>query len=187
LAIHSLLKEYKGDVTVKVLGMAASAASVIAIAGDNIKIAENAFFMIHNSWSLAMGNRNDMRKAADTLEQFDKSMVSLYASATGIEEKKIAKMMDEETWIMGGEAVDFGFAKALLQEDDLFIEEDDNVMHNASLRKLDVALAKAGMPRSERRKLLKDLKDTQDAVPTTPSAGPELSNALSGLLKTVTT
>lgn len=185
LAIHSLLSEYEGKVKVKVLGMAASAASVVALAGDEIEIAESGFFMIHNAWTIAIGNRHDMKQVAGMLAQFDESMVKLYTEATGQDERTVKKMMDEETWIMGPDAVEQGFAKALLGEDNIEIDEEEKKGHNAALRKMDVALAKAGMPRSERRKLIKEITGTQDAAPPTPSAGNDLSVALKGLLETM--
>ena len=186
LAIHSLLSEHDGHVKIRVLGMAASAASIVALAGDEVEIAESAFFMIHNSWTVAMGNQNDMREVADRLAQFDKSMVSLYAAKTGIDEKKIAKMMEEETWIAGKDAKEYGFATNIIGEEE--IEESENIAYNSAMKKMDVALAKAGMPRSERRTLLKDLTGTPCAAEeTTPCAGElELINALQGLHKTLT-
>ena len=75
VAIYHMLKEHDGDVTVKVVGMAASAASVIAMAGDTVKIGKAAFLMIHNAWHLCIGNRNDMRDSADTLQEFDTARI----------------------------------------------------------------------------------------------------------------
>ena len=170
LAIYSLLKEYDGNVKIRVLGMAASAASVVALAGDEIEIAENGFFMIHNSWTVAMGNKNDMKEVSARLSQFDDSMKNLYAAKTGMDEKKIAKMMDDETWIIGSEAKDMGFATAIMGSED--IEEDEMQEYaNAAMKKMDVALAKAGMPRSERRQLIKEITSTPSAADNdTPSA-----------------
>lgn len=187
LAIHNLLKEYKGNVKVRVLGIAASAASVVALAGDEIEIADSAFFMIHNSWTVAIGNRHGMKEVADRLEQFDKSMLAMYVAATGMEEKKIAKMMDEETWISGSDSVEMGFASALMGADG--IDQSEETPYNTALRRLDVALAKAGVPRSERRAMLKELTGTPSAASEpTPSAGDDeaLIAALSGLQKTLT-
>ncbi len=188
LAIHSLLKEYEGNVTVKVLGMAASAASVIALAGGEIFIAEHAFFMIHNAWLIAMGNKDDLRDVSDMLEQFDESMVALYASKTGIAENDVRDMMDTETWINGKDAVEKGFADNILGEKDV-VESKDNTEYNSALRQLDTALAKSGMPRTERRALIKQVSSTPSATEITakPSAGEELTKALEGLLNTVKT
>lgn len=184
LAMHTLLKEYSGNVTVKVLGLAASAASLVAMGGDDIQIAENGFLMIHNSWTFAMGNKNDMREMAAMLDMFDNSMCEIYSDCTGIDKKKMAKMMDAESWIDGDSAVAQGFCSSLLGSGDV-VEEMANIPANADLRKLDLAMAKSGMPRSERRELIKRIVGTPSAVePATPSAG-ELTAALEGLLKIV--
>ena len=84
VAIYHMLKEHDGDVTVKVVGMAASAASIIAMAGTNVKIGKAAFLMIHNAWHICVGNRNDMRDSADTLEEFDTAMRNVYSDVSGL-------------------------------------------------------------------------------------------------------
>lgn len=186
LAIYTLLKEYEGDVTVNVIGMAASAASVVALAGDTINISKAAFFMIHNSWSIAIGNRHDMQDVADMLGQFDQSMQTLYSDATGIDQKTMAKLMDSETWIMGVDAVEQGFATDLLGDDEVAVDNSVKNNYSPAMRKMDVALAKAGMPRNERRNLLKELTSTPCAAvndKATPCAGDELSVALMGTLE----
>lgn len=163
IAIYNLLREHKGNVTVKVLGLAASAASIIAMAGDEIQIARAGFFMVHNTWVVMMGNRHDLRDVADQLEPFDFAMADIYASRTGMDEKAIRKKMDAETWINGSAAVDEGWADSLLASDD--VREDKTARaERTAAHLLDMALAKAGMPRSERRELLKDYKSS------TPSA-----------------
>ncbi len=188
LAIYTLLKQYKGDVTVNVIGMAASAASVVALAGTEINIAKAAFFMIHNSWSIAVGNRHDMSAVADMLEQFDESMVELYSDATGLDKRLVAKLMDAETWIVGTEAVDQGFATSLLGDENVKVEDAVKNEYSPAMRKIDVTLAKAGMPRSERRDLIKELTGTPCATvaETTPRAGSDkLSEALTALLSNI--
>lgn len=186
LTINTLLAEYEGDVTVNVLGMAASAASLVALAGKNINIAEGGFFMIHNAWSIAIGNRHDMKEVADMLAKFDQSQAGLYAKATGISQREIEKMMDAESWISAEDAIDQGFAHALLGADKVTVEEDEKTEYNAALRRVDVALAKAGMTRSERRDLIKELTGTPSAANSPmPCAGQDLSQALAGLLSTL--
>lgn len=157
MTIYNLLREHKGSVTVKVLGVAASAASIIAMAGDEILIARAAFLMIHDTWVVAVGNRNDLRDIADTLEPFDAAMADIYAARTGLDAKKVGKMMDAETWIGGAAAVEQGFADALLPADE--VKDDPKARTDTvAAHLLDLALAKAGLPRSERRSLLKDFK-----------------------------
>lgn len=155
LAIYNLLREHKGEVTVKVLGLAASAASVIAMAGDTVQISRSGFLMIHNTWVVVMGNQNDLRAVADMLEPFDNAMADIYSARSGMDMKAVAKMMDAETWINGSAAVDQGFADSLLPSDQ--VKEDKTKAERAS-NKLDVALARAGIPRGERRALLQEFK-----------------------------
>lgn len=174
LAIYNILREYPGKVTVKVLGLAASAASIIAMAGDEIQIARSGFLMIHNAWTIGVGNRHDFAAMAETLEPFDAAMADIYAARSGEDVKNISKMMDEEKWINGSAAVDQGFADSLLNSD--YVKESDKT--SASLmasKKLDVILARQGMPRSERRALIQEIKTgTPRAADTgTPSATPQ--------------
>lgn len=188
LAIHTLLTEYEGAVTVNIIGLAASAASVVAMAGDKINIASSAFLMIHNAWTLAIGNKNDMRAVADMLDQFDNAMVGLYSKKTGKSDKEIRKMMDAETFIQGSDAYDEGFVDALLGEDNIVKSENDDY-HVTALRRIELGLAKGGMPRSERRELIKELTSTPRAADkATPSAGQddELRTVLGSLLSTIT-
>jgi ATP-dependent Clp protease protease subunit len=118
LAIYNALRDHPAQVTVKVLGIAASAASVIAMAGDEIQIARAGFLMIHNTWIIAMGDRHALREAADWLEPFDQVAVDIYAARTGLEPKAIAKMLDRETWIGGDRGRRAGhFADAFLPAD----------------------------------------------------------------------
>lgn len=156
LAIYNLLREHKGKVTVKVIGVAASAASVIAMAGDEVQIARAGFFMIHNSWVLAAGNRIDLREVADWLEPFDKAMADVYAARTGGDIKAIIKMMDAESWIGGAEAIEEGFADSLLSSDE--VVEKDGAKAQSAIRRVESALRASGLPKSEACKLLSEFK-----------------------------
>lgn len=189
LAIYNLLREYEGKVTVKVLGLAASAASIIAMAGDDVQIGRGAFLMIHNCWLLAMGNRHDFAELAKSLEPFDTAMADIYASRSGLDMDAVLKLMDAESYIGGSEAVEKGFADSLLSADEI---ADDDESPAAALRKLDALLAKTDTPRSERRKLLKALSGSKPGAASdqkgTPSAATienetidRLEAALSGL------
>ncbi len=171
LAIYNLLRAHQGEVTVKILGLAASAASVIAMAGDKVEIAKSGFLMIHNAWILAMGNRHDLTEIAAILEPFDRAMGGIYETRTGMDSATIEKMMDRETWIGGADAIDQGFADDYLPADQI-AENAKSQTAKIAARKLDLALAKAGLPRSERRGLLNEFKSgMHDAAGTgTPSA-----------------
>lgn len=158
LAIYNLLREHKGKVTVQILGLAASAASFIAMAGDEVQIARAGFLMIHNSWTGVAGDRNEIREVADFLEQIDGSLADIYAVRTGDKVEEMSRLMDVETWMGGSAAIDAGFADSLLTSD--ATKEDTNAMtpHQVAARRLDMILAKQGMPRTERRSLIQDLK-----------------------------
>lgn len=169
LAIYNLLREYEGKVTVKVLGLAASAASIIAMAGDEVQIGRGAFLMIHNCWVYAMGNRHDLQQIASDMEPFDKAMNDIYGARTGLDTATIDAMMDAETYIGGSDAVDKGFADRLLSADEI---ADDDDSPAAALRKLDAMLAKTDAPRSERRKLLKALTGSKPGAAATPEGMP---------------
>ncbi|MBV7404376.1 head maturation protease, ClpP-related [Enterobacter sp. ENT03] len=161
LAIYNLLREYQGKVTVKVLGLAASAASIIAMAGDEVQIGRGAFLMIHNAWIMAAGNRNDFREYADYLEPFDKAMADIYAARSGMPVEEIKSLMDKESFIGGSDSVARGLADALLPSDEITSDEESPA---AAIRKIDAFLAKGGMPRSERRKHLKALSSMPGAA-----------------------
>jgi len=108
LSIYNLLREHQGEITVKVLGLAASAASVVAMAGDKVQIARAGFLMIHNCWVLAQGNRHDLREFADTMEPFDAAMADIYAARSGLDLAEVQRQMDGETWIGGSQAIEQG-------------------------------------------------------------------------------
>ncbi|WP_313396255.1 head maturation protease, ClpP-related [Pantoea septica] len=169
LAIYNLLREYEGKVTVKVLGLAASAASIIAMAGDELQIGRGAFLMIHNCWVYAMGNRHDLQQIAADMVPFDKAMNDIYGARTGLDAATIDAMMNAETYIGGSDAVEKGFADRLLTADEI---SDGDDSPEAALRKLDAMLAKTDAPRSERRKLLKALTGGKPGAAATPEGMP---------------
>lgn len=156
LAIYNMLREHQGDVTIKVLGLAASAASIVAMAGDTVQIARSGFLMVHNAWVLAMGNRNDLRDYADTLEPFDLAMADIYAARTGSDVSDMQKLMDAETWIGGSDAVERGFATELLPSDQ--VKQVDGATSASAVRRIESALRHAGLPRSEAMRLINEFK-----------------------------
>lgn len=157
LAIYNLLREHPGKVTVKVLGVAASAASIIAMAGDEVQVARAGFLMIHNAWVLAAGNRHDFRDYADYLEPFDASMADIYVARSGQDLAAIQKMMDGETWIGGSAAIEQGFADVLLASDEV-AEQADEKPSALAVRRIEAALRASGMPRTEAMRLISDFK-----------------------------
>lgn len=173
LAIYNMLREHAGKVTIKIVGIAASAASVIAMAGDDIQIARAGFLMIHNTWVIAAGDRNGLREVADWLEPFDQTAIDIYAARTGLEAKSLGKMLDKETWLGGKEAVDQGFADDFLPSDEI-----ENKAKNSAdgkpivaAHKVDTLLAQAGISRSERRELIAALKGSMPSAASTGMSG----------------
>lgn len=112
--IYNMLRDYKGHVTVKIDGLAASAASVIAVAGDTVLVSPVAMIMIHNPATLAMGNTKDMEAAIAMLNEVKESILNAYVDKTGLSRNKLSKMMDDETWFNAKKAVELGFADKVL-------------------------------------------------------------------------
>lgn len=112
--IYNMLKEYKGKVHVHIDSLAASAASVIAMAGDTVEISPVAMMMIHNPVTVSIGNAADMQKAIDMLNEVKASIMNAYELKTGLSRNKISKLMDEETWFNAKKAVELGFADSIL-------------------------------------------------------------------------
>lgn len=129
--IYNALKEHKGKVTVKVDGKAMSAASVIAMAGDEILMSPVAVMMIHNPLTVAYGNMHDLRKVADVLDTVKESIINAYIQKTGRSRNKISQMMDDETWMSANVAVKEGFADGVLyQDNDETVENIANLSFN---------------------------------------------------------
>jgi len=183
LAIYNLLRQHEGHVTVRVLGLAASAASIIAMAGDTVQIGRAAFLMVHDCWAIVVGNRRDLIETASVLEPFDRAMAGIYAAHTGDSDDAMLALMDAETWINGAAAIDQGFADELLPAEQ--IAEHALANDRIAAHLLDLALARAGLPRSERRSMLQAYKsgDMPRAVPAasrTPSAAPAIATRNAG-------
>lgn len=175
LAIHNLLRGHGAAVTVRIIGVAASAASIIAMAGDRIEMGSGAFLMIHCAWGLVMGNQHDMREAADTFGEFDAAMVAIYAARSGLPAAELDAMIRKDSWIGGARAVELGLAD--VAEDDqaegpeaarrakLLASARSAVAHvgpmpmSEARRRIDETLARAGVSRAERRQLLRAAAD----------------------------
>ena len=109
-AIYSIFKRHKAQKIVYIDGLAASIASVIAMAGDKVIMPQNAMMMIHNPWTIGFGESKDFRKLADDLDKIRQSIITVYKEKTGLSEEKIIDLMDAETWLTAEEAKEFGFA-----------------------------------------------------------------------------
>ena len=124
--IYTMLREYKGMVTVKIASIAASAASVIAMAGDFVLMSPTGMLMIHDPATIAMGNAKDMEKAIDTLNEVKESIINAYAAKTGMRRAKISELMSNETWMNAKKALDYGFCDEILFEDKNDAPEEDH-------------------------------------------------------------
>lgn len=125
--IYNALKEHSGKVTVKIDGKAASAGSVIAMAGDEVLMSPASILMIHNPWTGATGEAKDMRHAADVLDEVKETLVNVYQAKTKRSRNKISQLMDEETWMSAKKAVAEGFADGILYTE----EQQEEPVHNA--------------------------------------------------------
>lgn len=156
VTIHNALKSHKASINVQVDGLAASIASVIAMAGDKITMAQNAMMMIHNAWSLAIGNATELRKTADVLDKIDGTLVNTYSERTGAGKRSIKQMMNDETWMTADEALKMGFCDQVGEQKDVKASFDLSKFGNTPA----AALAMYGMPKElterDKEQLLRD-------------------------------
>lgn len=131
LAIFNALQRHDARVVTHVDGLAASIASVIALAGAEVRMAENAFLMIHNAHAIAFGNAGDMRQMADTLEKVTGSLVAIYAARTGKKPEEIQDLLDAETWFTAAEAKEAGFVDAISEPKNVKASGDLSRFRNA--------------------------------------------------------
>ncbi|MBR6571545.1 MAG: Clp protease ClpP [Clostridia bacterium] len=134
--IYSMLKEHNGQITVRIDGLAASAASVVAMAGDRVEMAPTAYMMIHNAATVAMGNKADMQAAAEMLEEVDRGIRTAYQLKTGKSERELVKMMDAETWMSAAKALEEGFIDAISYGEPLPAAPEDPATTDSTARVL---------------------------------------------------
>jgi len=153
ITIFNLLKQHPANVTTYIDGLAASIASVIALAGDRVIMAENALFMIHKASGMVYGNSDDMRDFAEKLDKVNSSIATTYISKTKKDEKEIDNLMSAETWLTADEALEMGFVDEVAGEIDM-----------AACAKFIPIMAKAGF-----KHIPKDIADKK-SVPTAREA-----------------
>lgn len=122
--IYNMLMDYKGNVNVIIDGLAASAASVIAMAGTTVTMSPVAMLMIHNPWTVAQGEARDMARVIEMLGEIKESIINAYELRTGLSRTKISHLMDSETWFNAKKAVELGFADKVLFEKEETPEQD---------------------------------------------------------------
>ncbi|MHB8963096.1 MAG: head maturation protease, ClpP-related [Saccharofermentanales bacterium] len=123
--IYAMLMDYKGKVTVKIDGIAASAASVIAMAGTTVLMAPTALMMVHNPLTVAIGDSEEMQKAIAMLSEVKESIINAYEIKTGQSRAKLSHLMDAETWLNANKAIELGFADKILEDDKKRMQTDD--------------------------------------------------------------
>lgn len=123
--IYSMLMDYKGKVTVKIDGIAASAASVIAMAGTKVLMSPTALMMVHNPLTVAIGDSEEMQKAIEMLTEVKESIINAYEIKTGQSRAKLSHLMDAETWLNAKKAIELGFADGILEDNKRQILTDD--------------------------------------------------------------
>lgn len=116
IAIYNMLKSHPASVVVDIDGLAASIASVVAMSGDEVRIAANGMMMIHDAWAFAVGNSSDMRKTAEMLDKVDLNIVDTYVKKSGSDSDKIKSLMSAETWMTSQEAKDLGLVDLITDE-----------------------------------------------------------------------
>ena len=123
--IYNMLSAYNGKVTVKIDGIAASAASVIAMAGDTVLVSPVSMLMIHNPATVAFGDHAEMQKAIDMLSEVKESIINAYVLKTGLSRARLSHLMDAETWMDANKAVELGFADGIIQRAALAAEDEE--------------------------------------------------------------
>ncbi|TIL91452.1 MAG: Clp protease ClpP [Mesorhizobium sp.] len=201
IAIYNDLLAYDGKVKVEITGIAASIASIIAMAGDDITIADNAMFMIHNAWTIGVGNRHDFADVAATLTKIDDALARTYAARTTTGIRAIKTMMDNETWLNAKDAMDAGFATAVGSASEakakfdlsvfagvpksLVWDEEAAADAKPTKRDLERALTQdAGWSRSKARIAMREIEDKSDTEPM-QDAGEVNLTALADAVKAV--
>lgn len=130
--IYTMLMDYRNDVTVKIDGIAASAESVVAMAGTKVLMAPTAMMMIHNPATMAFGDHADMEKAIDMLSEVKESIINAYEIKTSLTRKQLARMMDDTTWMNANKALELGFADGILTDERKAVPTEDGYEFSAS-------------------------------------------------------
>ena len=187
IAIYNLLRAHPAKVTVEVLGWAASAASIIAMAGDDIRMGLGSFMMVYNAWGVVIGNRHDMREAAELFDQFDAALADIYEARTGMKRADIEQLMDAETFMTAAQTVEYGFADVV---DDAQIHAETNASAQVrpeirAKRRIDAALAQQDISRTERRKMFNQIAGMHDAAETAMHDAGSHAAAIQRLIDTI--
>lgn len=160
LAMYHYLKDHAASVTTIVDGYAASAASVVMLAGDEVRVHRSSLVMIHNPWTIAMGDADEMRHTADTLDEHALALVDIYKTKTGKSEDDLRALMKDETWMRGEAAVENGFADSLVEDKQ---EEQGRAAAHIAFASM-LARLQNGAELMSRQKTRKDIEGERDEV-----------------------
>ena len=177
VAIHNLLKQHASEIEVHVIGLAASAASVIAMAGDRVVMGDGSFLMIHNAWTTAMGDTRLMAQIADVLGKIDIQLAGIYSKRTGIDGDDVSEMMNAETWLSADDAIEYGFA----DETEAESAADGAKAHDLSVYR---NVPRALLPAATKNKKAKKAKPAATEAPS-PDVSPLLAELFSAHIKGV--
>ena len=167
MAIYNALRRHKAKVRTYCDGFACSIASVIFMAGDERVMNESSLLMIHNAWTMAIGNSAELRKQADDLEKITQASVEAYKSHSSLSEKEIKKLMDNETWILPEEALSYGFATTVDKT------ENENASQSAWLQLFDIIKAHQEKEDEEDKEPENDLDDDEEEEPNNDTGDEE--------------
>ncbi len=170
--IYTMLREYAGSITVRIASIAASAASVVAMAGDRVEMSPTALLMIHDPSTIAMGNAKDMEKAIETLNEVKESIINAYAAKSGMRRSKLAELMSNETWMNAKKAVEMGFADEILYDGKKPSEEEGEKSESADGPVLEARMYSSRMmDQAILNRLQVNNTVEEDATPTEPVIG----------------
>lgn len=187
-AMHNLLRAHDGKVVVQIIGVAASAASVVAMAGDEILIPKTGWLMIHNVWGITLGNRHDHAQAIRAMEKMDAVSADLYAERSGKTFRAVQTLMDDETYFGGQEAVDAGFADRLMNDGKVKASGKKQAISANAKAMLEQAAKAGGMSRSQFRATIAQIgpgtpRAAVEGKPRAADALPGVSQAISNATK----
>lgn len=175
IAIYNLLASHQAKVTVNVVGIAASAASIIAMAGDEVLMGEGAMIMVHNAWTMGVGNKADFSQLTEQLTSIDASLVDIYAARTGMKNNAIQDLMDAETFMTAEQAINEGFADGMMNvpvvdapknhSDNKIINaiKETTGASNAQARELKAKLKELGIVGDAEKNIVGDVQNEIDA------------------------
>jgi ATP-dependent Clp endopeptidase proteolytic subunit ClpP len=171
IAIFNAIKDYKGKVTAIIDGLAASMASYIPLAADEIIVRENSVYMIHNAWAFAAGDHNDLRKSADRLEKLTGLLIKGYVAKTGKSTEEIEAMLNEETFLYGDEIVDLGFGDTMIDaEGDIEARDDTIELARMAVEECNGKLEKQKEDLEKAAALIQPIKSETKGAAHTPKA-----------------